>query len=953
MKILYLGGKSYSESMASFFTSQAYKVEYCNDSLEEFPLVLGKYDVIIIAAETQDLFEGKIWYIQTELVNYVKEGGHIVFCAPVIMAYNIYYEIYRTLIPAESYRESSQMYNKQKMVMCENEFPKKHIVNIYKPNHPVCMGIENWPILKEGARGTMYSAFCHNRWKAKPHTDVVLITDDNQPALAFERFGKGATMFFLHDVHEDKGSTLLNWKYNYTFWKNALEYLVKKEFDEERYPSILGESWKAMKCLKKREPFAFRKTGHSAQVAWKEIVKRNDLCIISDNQLTYGADPSGFWKLSKELLGYSLKDSINEIGIGPVKFFPPITFLDSPASLEFFDDGGNLIEFKLDEETSNWLPSMTYSKFISICGNYQVEKSLTIAKDTIVVKLYFTKGKPLKVNLKGICKYFGLLKTIDNGLMAQLENGAFFGLVVNSAMKINHVDEVPIAYEAEIECPNELVIALGVALEPEIALNNIHRAVKNPMEFFNIAEEKWDFYFKQIVPYFHSNDERLNKLYYTGFATYYLNLYDIPYEPWLNPHTCPSKRYFEVQWEQDDLPATLLGKWLNDKTLAERQLMASYDTGVMLNFNSTLESLEKGPLGPYLSELQQYSVAQKDLYLMIQKEDLRKKLITAMTKDESLNDLLIEVDSVTGLYNNYNCLGMDDSPRWDFVKNGCKSDWFTAFETGVLCADFNSTIAYRRLFLAELLEETGDTANSAFYRRKGEELGESIRENLWNENIGFYVDISSTDKKQSDVKTPYGFVPLLLGEPSEERKNKLREHFWSENEFNTPYMMPTVSKDHPSFDPSGYWRGNIWSRTNWFAGTALYSAGMFKETARLTKSYVEVNLKDKIEAREVFNPLTGVKGRCQFFTEGIGPCIDMLLKYVVGFQPRKKGFVINPVALTEDTESFQFGPFDYLEHDVTIQWSPLLKELTVMVGEREYRVPLRPEGTETYIELYN
>ena len=70
------------------------------------------------------------------------------------------------------------------------------------------------------------------------------------------------------------------------------------------------------------------------------------------------------------------------------------------------------------------------------------------------------------------------------------------------------------------------------------------------------------------------------------------------------------------------------------------------------------------------------------------------------------------------------------------------------------------------------------------------------------------------------VRTIQILFPLLLSTPPPESIVEMLRLLRDENEFGTKYMVPTVSKSEPPYNPVAntllLWRGPIWGFTNWF-----------------------------------------------------------------------------------------------------------------------------------------
>jgi glycogen debranching enzyme len=84
-------------------------------------------------------------------------------------------------------------------------------------------------------------------------------------------------------------------------------------------------------------------------------------------------------------------------------------------------------------------------------------------------------------------------------------------------------------------------------------------------------------------------------------------------------------------------------------------------------------------------------------------------------------------------------------------------------------------------------------------------------------------------QQRHPVKTIQTLFPLLLSSLPTEALNEILRLLRDPNEFGTPYMIPTVSKAEPEYNPVAdtllLWRGPIWGFTNWFVLQGLEKHG--------------------------------------------------------------------------------------------------------------------------------
>ena len=90
-----------------------------------------------------------------------------------------------------------------------------------------------------------------------------------------------------------------------------------------------------------------------------------------------------------------------------------------------------------------------------------------------------------------------------------------------------------------------------------------------------------------------------------------------------------------------------------------------------------------------------------------------------------------------------------------------------------------------------------------------------INDTLWDEADGFYYD-RYRDGRFNGVRHVGAFWALIAECASPERAERMIERLVDEDEFNTPFPIPALTKSHPDYsDDGGYWRGGVWSPTTY------------------------------------------------------------------------------------------------------------------------------------------
>jgi hypothetical protein len=939
--ILYVGNSS-RPPFADFLAEQGYLLTWVDDRCKDFPgdlRSLSSFDLIWLACETQFTRHPRIWDREDLLIDYTMQGGRLVLTAPVVLEAIMVYQNYHLLLPARPYRRSSAMRNTADQVMVADGFPCRLPVRPEPGIPDPLSAIADWPDFQQGERGRMFSALPCSHWRDKPGGEVWLRTTDGQPALSLQTFYHGKTALLMEDIHQDGGQNLLTWSHLRPFVRELIADLLG---DRDPVESEPAKNWldAAFPGYRPRPPFEWQSVHPPPESKnlpgvslgnWRTLTATGrEHSLIADNQLSYGGDPGKFFEQSGKFAGFENRSAQEELGIGNARFYFPLTYFESPAVLTLFDEQGAVLNYALaDAEASSsanpsrsyqWQPGWTHSKFTDAQGKLLATKTVAVKDNVVEVVLDWNGKPPTRIRVAGGCRYAAKTQISDGELLARMDTGVYTTLWLSESAAFEVARENPLSYRADFQPKNSrLIMRFAAGMEMEAVRSAASRGDTND-PILPAVERTWDEFFDSWVPPFVCDDVQLMQAYAKAFACYRLNVHDIPYEPWLVAYSCPTKTHFDPQWEQDDLQATAIGRWANDRRLAIGQLMGPYRTGVVLNGNATVEDLTRnGRLGPYLSELEQYALAQSDLYWMEQCPSLREELIACLRQDERLHDELMERDKATGLAVTFNCLGMDDSPRWDFISEDDETQWYTAFSRGVICPDLNTTVAVREELLAQLLESQGAMNDAGIYRNRARKRMRAVEASLWNEANGFYFDRAVDTREFSNVKTPMGFLPLMFSRNPRRAKRACR-HFWDAGAFHTPFLLPSVSRDHPEFDADSYWRGAVWNRTNWFAAKAFAGSGRWAELSHLIRNHWQLIRKDGVSARENFHPLSGEKKCAALFTEGLSSFIDLFLSYVVGFQPIPGGFRLKPVCLREDHPSFKWGPFYFLNEWLTVEW---------------------------------
>ncbi|MFW6135882.1 MAG: amylo-alpha-1,6-glucosidase [Chloroflexota bacterium] len=165
-------------------------------------------------------------------------------------------------------------------------------------------------------------------------------------------------------------------------------------------------------------------------------------------------------------------------------------------------------------------------------------------------------------------------------------------------------------------------------------------------------------------------------------------------------------------------------------------------------------------------------------------------------------------DDVDGLaqYNHPYSSGLDDSPLWDYGMP-------------VEPPDLNTYLCVQMGSLAMIAEQLGMDAEGGMWRRRAQAIVTRMIEDFWDEEAGVFRALHQ--EEPIPVLTPFNLYPLWTGQLPEEMRDRLIDHLTDPDEFWNQYVIPTVARSDPHYDPATMWRGPVWANINYFFVEAL------------------------------------------------------------------------------------------------------------------------------------
>jgi glycogen debranching enzyme len=169
-------------------------------------------------------------------------------------------------------------------------------------------------------------------------------------------------------------------------------------------------------------------------------------------------------------------------------------------------------------------------------------------------------------------------------------------------------------------------------------------------------------------------------------------------------------------------------------------------------------------------------------------------------------------DDVDGLaqYNHPYSSGLDDSPLWDYGMP-------------VESPDLNTYLCVQMGSLAMIAEALGMDAEGAMWRRRATAIVQRMIEDFWDDGSGLFRAL--LDEEPIGVVTPFNLFPIWTGQLPKEVCDRLIDHLTNPEAFWGDYIIPTVARNDPHYDPARMWRGPVWVNINYFFIEALRQVG--------------------------------------------------------------------------------------------------------------------------------
>ena len=199
--------------------------------------------------------------------------------------------------------------------------------------------------------------------------------------------------------------------------------------------------------------------------------------------------------------------------------------------------------------------------------------------------------------------------------------------------------------------------------------------------------------------------------------------------------------------------------------------------------------------------------------------------------------------------------GMDDSPMYEDVPFNPEKNTLELQDVGLTSLYIADCLA-----LAELAGLLGREAEAEELTERARRFSEAL-DGLWVEERGYYLNYRTDLGRPSTRRSPTLFYPLLAGVPAAPRAERMiREHLLNPAEFWGDYVLPSTTRDDPSFPRQRYWKGAIWPPLNFLTYLGLRKAEAYGVASELSRRSLEMFVSEwrrKGYVSENYSSITG------------------------------------------------------------------------------------------------
>jgi len=197
---------------------------------------------------------------------------------------------------------------------------------------------------------------------------------------------------------------------------------------------------------------------------------------------------------------------------------------------------------------------------------------------------------------------------------------------------------------------------------------------------------------------------------------------------------------------------------------------------------------------------------------------------------------------------------LDDLKLTEHPARSKSGAWYGNIE-GV---DQTCFLAMSERAMIEMCKITGRIEMMRKYERVLAKRTEAIRTKMWDPETKFFYSLNRDTDKKIRIRTIQGFLSLTAGLATGEQAEELVKQLTDTSLFWSKYPVTTSAMDEPTFDPKGFWRGDMWPQTNYLVALGLNRYGYYDLATDLANKMKELVEKCDGHAYERYNGVEGI-----------------------------------------------------------------------------------------------
>lgn len=179
--------------------------------------------------------------------------------------------------------------------------------------------------------------------------------------------------------------------------------------------------------------------------------------------------------------------------------------------------------------------------------------------------------------------------------------------------------------------------------------------------------------------------------------------------------------------------------------------------------------------------------------------------------------------------------GMDNTPRGREAGGYNNIAWIDAISQQALSA----------LCISRLYQKTGDKKLAAQWLKEYKRIKKIVNDRYWDEEDGYYYDVSVADGSFCRIKTPASFWAMMAEIPSKEQAERMVQSLRNPNELGGKYPWVSLSREDQDYngETGDYWRGGIWLPMVYMGTKALEKYGYYDLADSLAANVIRQQLR--------------------------------------------------------------------------------------------------------------